>query len=110
MPSQNGNNAYLVEDVSPYDFAAIYNVLPLWTATTPIDGTGQTIAIAGTSDICIGQAGSPCNGSNDVATFRSTFGLPSGTPAPIVKAGVNGFDPGVCTDPGTEYQPAAVHN
>ena len=39
---------YTVEDVTPYDFATIYNVLPLWNAG--IDGTGQTIAIAGTSE------------------------------------------------------------
>ncbi len=28
----NNGNPYLVEDVTPYDFAAIYNVLPLWNA------------------------------------------------------------------------------
>jgi len=31
------DNCYFV---GPYDFAAIYNVLPLWNATAPIDGTG----------------------------------------------------------------------
>ena len=64
-------SADLVEDVAPYDFATIYNVLPLWTASTPIDGTGQTIAIAGTSDIV----------PSDITTFRSTFGLPAYTSA-----------------------------
>jgi subtilase family serine protease len=64
----SGSSAYVVEDVTPYDFAKIYNVLPLWNASTPIDGTGQTIAIAGTSSIK--QA--------DVTTFRTTFGLPTG--------------------------------
>jgi subtilase family serine protease len=73
------------EDVAPYDFATIYNVLPLWNASTPINGTGQTIAIAGTSDIVL----------SDVATFRSTFGLPAGL-TPIIMAGVNGLDPGIC--------------
>ena len=63
--SVTGANAYLVEDVAPYDFATIYNILPLWNAG--IDGTGQTIAIAGTSDIL----------DNDVATFRTFFGLPT---------------------------------
>jgi subtilase family serine protease len=81
----SGTSAYVVEDVVPYDFAAIYNVLPLWNATTPIDGTGQTIAVAGTSDINL----------QDVATFRSTFGLPAGTPPTIIVA--NGTDPGTCT-------------
>ena len=83
VPASGGSNAYLLEDVSPYDFATIYNVLPLWNASTPIDGTGQTIAIAGTSNICLGQTDSAClyNGSynNDIATFRSTFGLPAYT-------------------------------
>jgi hypothetical protein len=55
--------------VSPYDFAAIYNVLPLWNATSPIDGTGQTIAIVGQSDIY----------PQDFSDFRQDFGLPSGT-------------------------------
>jgi subtilase family serine protease len=83
-----GSNAYPVEDVAPYDFATIYNVLPLWNASSPIDGTGQTIAIAGTSDIVL----------TDVSTFRSTFGLPAYTsstqPRQIV---ANGTDPGTCT-------------
>jgi subtilase family serine protease len=56
-----------LEDIAPYDFAAIYNVLPLWNASTPIDGRGQTIAIVGTSDI----------NASDVATFRAAFGLPT---------------------------------
>lgn len=67
------------ELVSPYDFATIYNVLPLWNAG--IDGTGQTIAIAGRSDIDL----------TDVATFRSAFGLPAKAPTIIV----NGPDPGI---------------
>ncbi len=76
----------LLEDVAPYDFATIYNVLPLWNAATPLTGTGQTIAIAGTSDISL----------PDVVTFRSAFGLPAGLTPKEVK-GANGLDPGVCT-------------
>lgn len=53
-----------IEDVAPYDFATIYNVLPAWNAN--INGAGQTIAIVGTSDI------NPA----DVTAFRSAFGLP----------------------------------
>jgi phosphodiesterase/alkaline phosphatase D-like protein len=67
-----------VELVSPYDFATIYNVLPLWNAG--IDGTGQTIAIAGRSNINL----------SDVARFRSAFGLPAKAPTVVV----NGPDPG----------------
>jgi hypothetical protein len=83
-----GTNPYLVEDVAPYDFAAIYNVLPLWNASTAIDGTGQTIAIAGTSDIV----------PADITTFRSTFGLPAYTAAnqPTVVSG-NSQPLTVCT-------------
>jgi hypothetical protein len=77
--SVGGSTPYLVEDVGPYDFANIYNILPLWNATTPIDGTGQTIAIAGTSDIEVGQTGETgASGANDIATFRTFFGLPTG--------------------------------
>ncbi len=79
----SGSNAYTIEDVAPYDFATIYNVVPLWNSS--IDGTGQTIAIAGTSDI----------DTADVATFRSVFGLPAGTPPQTIVA--NGTDPGQCT-------------
>ena len=68
----SGTDAYLEEDVSPWDFATIYNVTPLWSNN--ITGTGQTIAIAGTSYIDL----------SDVTTFRSTFGLPAGlTPTEI---------------------------
>ncbi len=77
---------YLVEDIGPYDFATIYNVLPLWKAG--IDGSGQTIAIAGTSSIVL----------NDVATFRNFF-LPSytSTPAPVLISG-NSSPVTVCKD------------
>ena len=75
----SGAEPYLLEDVGPYDFATIYNILPLWNKSAPIDGTGQTIAIAGTSDIDVGQSTSEvgANGNNDVATFRTFFGLPT---------------------------------
>src|SRR5229473_500785 len=52
--------------VGPYDFATIYNVAPLWNASPAIDGTGQTIAIVGETDI----------NPQDVADFRNFFGLP----------------------------------
>lgn len=98
--SVGGSTPSLEEDVAPYDFATIYNILPLWKKTSPIDGTGQTIAIAGTSDIDVGQTGEPgANGNNDVATFRSFFGLPTNSPAntPIRVSG-NNQPLTVCTD------------
>jgi hypothetical protein len=71
-----------VEDVAPNDFATIYNVLPLWNAGTPITGAGQTIAIAGTSNINLA----------DVAAFRSAFGLPAKAPTVLI----TNNDPGAC--------------
>jgi hypothetical protein len=67
--------------LGPTDFATIYNVLPLWQATPPIDGTGQIIAIVASSNINI----------QDVRDFRSRFGLPANDPQIIV----DGPDPGL---------------
>ena len=55
--------------VGPYDIATIYNVLPLWNATAPIDGRGETIAVVSQSNIY----------ASDFADFRRFFGLPTGT-------------------------------
>ena len=66
--------------MGPADFATIYNVNPLYNATPAIDGTGQTIAIVGRTDINLG----------DVQFFRSFFGLPANDPVFIN----NGADPG----------------
>ena len=65
--------------VSPYDFAAIYNVSALWNAN--YDGTGQKIAVVGETNIKV----------SDVAAFRSLFGLPANNPQIVV----NGKDPGI---------------
>ncbi|HTU32599.1 MAG TPA: Ig-like domain repeat protein [Candidatus Acidoferrum sp.] len=70
--------------IGPFDFATIYNVNPLWNATTPIDGTGETIAIVGETDI----------NTEDVAAFRSFFGMP----APNLNVIHNGPAPGILTD------------
>jgi hypothetical protein len=81
--------------VTPYDFATIYNVLPLWNASTPIDGTGQTIAIVGQTDI------NPA----DFVNFRKLFNLPLGntaTPTGTQYLNIiyNGPNPGVTGDEG----------
>ena len=68
--------------LGPTDFATIYNVLPLWNAG--IDGTGQTIAIVGETNIHV----------SDIENFRSLFGLPAKDPQIIL----NGEDPGVTFD------------
>src|SRR5690348_9025302 len=72
--------------LGPTDFATIYNVLPLWNAGT--DGTGQTIAIVADSNINL----------QDVANFRSMFGLP---PKPV-NVILDGPDPGIIPGPETE--------
>src|SRR5208282_5727186 len=81
-----GSDCYAL---GPYDFATIYNVLPLWNAG--INGTGQTIAIVSDSDI------NPA----DFTSFRSLFGLPAGTLNRIYGPGSSSSTPGVltCNDP-----------
>ncbi|MGH9612532.1 MAG: S53 family peptidase, partial [Bryobacteraceae bacterium] len=62
----------------PSDYAAIYNVKPLYQAG--IDGTGRTIAVVGISNF----------DPQDVANFRKLFGVSVNPPQIIV----NGPDPG----------------
>ena len=71
-PEYNPGDGY--ELIVPYDMATIYNYKSLWTASAPINGTGQTVALAGTSNIVL----------SDVATFRSATGLPPNVPRVIV--------------------------
>ncbi len=74
--------------VTPFDFATIYNVAPLWNAASPIDGTGQTIAIVAETNI----------NPQDISQFRALFGLPPGSLNVIL----NGPDPGLV--PGDETE------
>ena len=60
----SGNTHYL----TPADWATIYDVSPLYAAG--IDGTGQSIAIVGESDILL----------SDIAAFRTRYGLPANAP------------------------------
>jgi pseudomonalisin len=64
--------------LAPGDFAAIYNVSPLYSAG--IDGTGQSIAIVGRTHPA----------TANWASFRTAMGLPAKTPQVVV----NGADPG----------------
>lgn len=70
--------------IVPYDFATIYDVAPLWTAG--INGTGQTIAIVGRTNI----------NTNDATTFWQLFGLT--VPANKLQVTLNGPDPGITGD------------
>ncbi|HUH63946.1 MAG TPA: choice-of-anchor D domain-containing protein [Terracidiphilus sp.] len=67
------------EDITPADFATIYNLNPLWKAGT--NGKGVKIAISAVTDIY----------QQDINVFRSDFGLPATT----VQVIHNGADPGV---------------
>ncbi len=80
---QSGSELYAV---SPYDFSKIYNVLPLWG--TGIDGTGQSIAIVGQTNIDL----------QDVRDFRNAFNLPKNDPQIIL----DGPDPGIISGDETE--------
>lgn len=72
--------------LSPGDFATIYNVNPIYNSG--LDGSAQTIAVAGQSDIQL----------SDIEAFRSAAGLPSNDPEVIV----TGTDPG--TNSGDESE------
>jgi hypothetical protein len=79
-PPSSSQNYPLV----PGDFAIIYNVAPLWNAG--IDGTGQTIAVVGETDINVA----------DIQSFRALFGLSNNfTSANVL---LDGIDPGVTGD------------
>ncbi len=91
-----GTEYYLL---GPYDLATIYNIQNLWTAG--LDGTGQTIAIVGQTDIDLADANN----------FRSIFGLPANPPNIIT----NGIDPGFTDDEGeadidTQWSGAVAKN
>lgn len=65
--------------LAPADWAMIYNVRPLYTNN--LNGTGQSIAVVGRSNIKL----------SDIQAFRTQFGLPASTPTVIV---AQGADPG----------------
>jgi hypothetical protein len=68
--------------IGPADFAKIYN-LP-----AAFDGTGQSIAIIGVSNINL----------QDVTDFRTVFGLPTGGTANTPQVIIDGSDPGILND------------
>jgi hypothetical protein len=77
------STGYQREDLTPYDLAAIYNILPLWNAATPINGTGVKVAVVALSDVTV----------SDLNTYRSSFGLPATTLTTVH----SGADPGLTT-------------
>jgi subtilase family serine protease len=82
----DANTGYQREELSPYDVATIYNILPLWNAATPINGKGVKVAIVALSDVT----------TSDFNTYRSSFGLPVGTLTTLH----SGADPGLTDSQG----------
>jgi hypothetical protein len=72
--------------VGPYDFATIYDLLPLWNAGTT--GAGQRIAIVGRTNI----------NPQDATDFWNLFGLT--VPSNKLNIILNGPDPGINGDEG----------
>jgi uncharacterized protein (TIGR03437 family) len=66
--------------LAPADFATIYDLNPLYTAG--FDGTGQSIAIVGESDILI----------TDIRGFRNRFSLPVNDPKMVPYGADPGFN------------------
>jgi hypothetical protein len=73
--------------VGPQDFYTIYDENSLLTASTPINGTGQTLALIEQSDI----------NTADVTFFRKTFNVVPNTPSLTVQHGSASIS---CNDPG----------
>jgi subtilase family serine protease len=82
----DSSTGYQREELSPYDVATIYNILPLWNASTPITGKGVKVAIVALSDVTV----------SDFNTYRSSFGLPAGTLTTMH----SGADPGLTDSQG----------
>jgi subtilase family serine protease len=59
--------------ISPADFYTIYDENPLLTASTPINGTGVTVAVMGNTDLTAGNVLPDAN----IAQFRTAAGLPA---------------------------------
>ena len=69
--TSSGSGLYYI---TPGDFATIYDLNPLYSASPAIDGTGQKIVVVGQSQVVL----------SDIATFRSLSGLPPNVPQTIL--------------------------
>jgi subtilase family serine protease len=70
-----------VHYLAPGDLAAIYDINALYV--NGVDGAGQKIVVAGQTDVEL----------SDIASFRSTFGLPENPPQPVLYGPDPGFSP-----------------
>ncbi|MGA2654100.1 MAG: protease pro-enzyme activation domain-containing protein, partial [Terracidiphilus sp.] len=99
------------QDVGPQDFYTIYNENPLLNGTScngaACNGAGQSIGVIEETDVCAGQSGtSPddCAGANDLAAFRSQFGLPAANVHYMFGIPSYCGDPGVLGPNGTDEE------
>jgi len=76
QPKYNTGSSHFL---APADFATIYDLAPLSQAG--LDGTGQSIAVVGESDVL----------ATDLSGFRTRYGLPANPPRLVLYSGV---DPG----------------
>jgi uncharacterized protein (TIGR03437 family) len=83
-PAPNYNSSRGNHYLAPDDIAAIYGIQPLYDAG--LNGTGQTIAVVGQTQIDIA----------DIQKFRSDFGLPASDPKITLVPNLR--DPGVSSD------------
>jgi hypothetical protein len=76
------NNGAGAHSITPDDFATIYDLLPLYQAATPLDGTGQSIAVIGQTEIFHDPVN---NVYQDIDAFRLAAGLPARTSTNFVE-------------------------
>ena len=77
VPDYNTSTShYLV----PEDYATVYNIAPLYQAG--LDGTGQSIAVVGQSDVLL----------SDLRAFRTRYNLPANDPKMVPYAGDPGYN------------------
>jgi len=77
--------------LAPGDIATIYDLNPLYTAATPIDGTGEKLAIMGQTDVYLA----------DLNDFRTGFDLPTITGCTTATSGANAGAITSCTPSST---------
>lgn len=66
-PAYYDGNAVFPNFLAPDDIATIYDIGALYTAASPIDGTGEKLAIVGQTDVYLA----------DLVDFRNGFNLPA---------------------------------
>src|SRR5580692_3880859 len=74
QPEYNTGSSHFM---APADFATIYDLAPLYQAG--LDGTGQSIAVVGESDVL----------ATDLSAFRMRYGLPANAPTLVPYSGVD---------------------